>query len=96
MGTRCAAYRRRERCRGGPSLSGSPLYPIAFMSTQVSSVRFTMFANGEIMFDTIVQDQNMVRLPTGFKRDVYQFELVSNTEVYSVSIAQTVKELASL
>jgi len=77
-------------------LGGSPLYPIAFMSTQVSSVRFTMFANGEIVFDTIVQDQNMVRLPTGFKRDVYQFELVSNTEVYSVSVAQTGKELASL
>lgn len=77
-------------------LGGSPLYPIAFMSSSVSSVRFTMYANGEIVFDTMVQDQNMVRLPIGFKRDIYQFELVSNTEVYSVSIAQTGKELANL
>lgn len=77
-------------------LGGSPIYTIAHLITSISAVRFTMYADREIVFDTIVQNQNMVRLPTGFKRDVYQFELVSNTEVYSVSVAQTGKELASL
>jgi hypothetical protein len=77
-------------------LGGSPLYPIAQLTIQTSAVRFTMYANSEIVFDRIVTDQDMVRLPSGFKRDVYQFEMVSNTEVYSVSIAQTGKELASL
>lgn len=77
-------------------IGGSPLYMLNFMGIDVSAVRFTMYANGEIVFDTIVNAQEMVRLPTGFKRDVYQFEMVSNTEVFSASIAQTGKELASL
>lgn len=77
-------------------LGGSPLYPIAQLTVQLSVVRFTMYANREIVFDTIVQNQDMVRLPVGFKRDVYQFEMVSNTDVFSVSVAQTGKELASL
>lgn len=77
-------------------LGGSPLYSIAQLTVQLSVVRFTMYANREIVFDTIVQDQDMVRLPIGFKRDVYQFEMVSNTDVFSVSVAQTGKELASL
>jgi hypothetical protein len=77
-------------------LGGSPLYSIAQLTVQLSVVRFVMYANREIVFDTIVQNQDMVRLPVGFKRDVYQFEMVSNTDVYSVSVAQTGKELASL
>jgi hypothetical protein len=77
-------------------LGGSPLYPINFMLLQTSAVRFTMYANDEIVFDTIVTTQDMVRLPTGFKRDVYQFEMVSNTNVYSVSIAGTGKELGAI
>jgi hypothetical protein len=77
-------------------LGGSPLYSIAALTIQISLVRFTMYADGEVVFDRIVDNQNMVRLPVGFKRDVYQFEMVSNTEVFSVSIAQTGKELASL
>lgn len=77
-------------------LGGSPLYSIASLTIQLSVVRFTMYADQEVVFDTIVQDQDMVRLPVGFKRDVYQFEMVSNTDVFSVSVAQTGKELASL
>lgn len=77
-------------------LGGDGLYPIDFLSFSFSSVRFTMYANGEIVFDTMVQDEGMVRLPLGFKRDVYQFEMVSNTEVFSASIAETGKELATL
>ena len=77
-------------------LGGSPLHNIEALLLQLSAVRFTMYANGEIVFDSVVRTQNMVRLPTGFKRDVYQFEMVSNTEVYSASIAQTGKELASI
>ncbi len=77
-------------------LGGDGLYPLDFMSFQQSAVRFTMYADGEIVFDTMVFDEQMVRMPTGFKRDVYQFEMVSNTEVFSASIAQTGKELASI
>jgi hypothetical protein len=77
-------------------LGGSPIYSIAQLLTELSVVRFTMFADGEIVFDTIVQNQGIVRLPAGFKRDIYQFEMVSNSNVYSVAIASTGKELASV
>ncbi len=77
-------------------LGGSPLYPLNFMGLQISAVRFIMYADGEVVFDTIVSDQNMVRMPSGFKRDVYQFEMISNTNVFSASIASTGKELAKL
>lgn len=78
------------------SINGSLLYPIALLEAQPSTVRFIMYADGVKVFDTIVDDQDMVRLPAGFKRDVYQFELVSNTEVFSVSIAQSGRELAAI
>lgn len=78
------------------SINGSLLYPIALLEAQPSTVRFIMYADGVKVFDTIVDDQDMVRLPAGFKRDVYQFELVSNTEVFSVSIAQSGRELATI
>lgn len=77
-------------------LGGSPLYPLNMLALQTSAVRLTIFANKEIVFDHIVQNQDIVRLPAGFKRDVFQFEMVSNTEVYSMSIAQTGKELATI
>jgi hypothetical protein len=38
----------------------------------------------------------VIRLPTGFKSALWQFELVGNTTVYSVQIAETVKGLADI
>lgn len=77
-------------------IGGSLLYPINFMVSSISSVRFTMYADGEVVFDKIITDQNIIRLPAGFKKDIYQFEFVSNTDMYSFTIAETGKELATL
>lgn len=77
-------------------IGGDPLYPLEFMSLSVSAVRFIMYLEGEVVFDTMIRTQDIVRLPMGFKGDVYQFEMVSNTQVFSVSIAGTGKELAKL
>jgi hypothetical protein len=77
-------------------LGGSPIYSIAALLIELSVVRFIMYADGEKVFDRIVQNQRMVRLPAGFKRDVYQFEMVSNSNVFSVSVASTGKELAGI
>ncbi len=77
-------------------LGGDSLYPLNLMASQNSSVRFIAYANGEKVFDTVVYTENMVRMPVGFKRDVWQFELVGNTICYSVSIAETGKELANV
>lgn len=77
-------------------IGGSPLYPLNFMATQIPSVRFIAYANGEKVFDKVVTDENMVRMPVGFKRDIWQFELLGNTTCYSCAIAESGKELAKV
>jgi hypothetical protein len=74
-------------------IGGSPLYPIEFMSFQVPSVRFIAYANAKKVMDRIVRREDLIRMPAGFKADIWQFEMVSNTIVYSVQIAETGKEL---
>lgn len=74
-------------------LGGSSLYPINFMLLQGVGVRLIAYANKEKVFDTIATNEDMIRMPAGFKRDVWQFEFVGNTTCYSVSIAETGKEL---
>jgi hypothetical protein len=43
-----------------------------------------------------IEDEDIYRLPTGFTSDVWQFELVGNTDVYSVALAETAKELQNV
>ena len=76
-------------------LGASQLYNIAAMNAQISGVRVIVYANGETVLDTVVTDENMIHLPTGFKRDLWQFELVSNVDVYSMHVASTGRELAT-
>jgi hypothetical protein len=38
----------------------------------------------------------IIRLPAGFKHDVWQFEMVGNASVYSLTVAETGKELAAV
>lgn len=77
-------------------LGGSPLYPIGVQGLQASAVRFIVYANGEIVFDRVVTNEDMIRLPTGFKRDIWQFEMIGNTNVYSVQVAETGRELQTV
>lgn len=77
-------------------IAGSSLVPLEQLLISLSAVRFIAYADGVKIFDRIVTDQNMIRMPTGFKRDVWQFEMVSNANVYSLHIAQTGKELANV
>lgn len=74
-------------------LGGSPLYPINFMLLQIVGVRIIAYADGEKVFDTIATGQDMLRMPAGFKRDVWQFEFIGNTTCYSISVAETGREL---
>jgi hypothetical protein len=74
-------------------LGGGPLYPLNDLGLEQSGVRFIAYANDEKVFDKIIRNEQMVRLPAGFKKDIWQFEMISNTTVYSVSIAETGREL---
>lgn len=78
-------------------LGGSLLYPINQMLFQVPAVRFTVYCGKRgVILDTVINDERIVRLPAGFKSDLWQFELISNTIVYSVQIAETAKGLAAV
>jgi len=80
-------------------IGGSALFPLNDLALQDAAVRFIVYTNGPVgmvkVFDKVVSSEAIIRLPAGFKRDVWQFELVSNAHVYSVVIAETGKELAA-
>lgn len=75
-------------------LGGSLLYPITFMSFQNLSVRLIVHVRDKVVFDSIIQTEDVIRLPTGFKSDIWQFEMIGNTDVYSLQVAETPKQLA--
>ena len=77
-------------------LGGSLLYSVADQSQQAPTVRLIVYANGVKKFDRIIRDESMVRLPAGFKSDIWQFEMIGNTSVYSLQVAETGKELAKV
>lgn len=57
-------------------------------------VRFKAFANRQLVYDQEVpKNGRPVRLPSGFKSDIWQFEIRARAPVYSLHIASTVKEL---
>lgn len=78
-------------------LGGGPMYPLTAMSTQTAGVRFIAYTlQGSVrtkVFDRVVYNENIIRMPIGFKRDVWQFEVLANTHIYSVHIAENGKEL---
>lgn len=77
-------------------LGGSPLYPINSLQSQSIGVRFVVYCNGIKVSDQTVTDDRIRRLPSGFKHDIWQFEMYGNTIVYSVQVAETGKELAAV
>jgi hypothetical protein len=77
-------------------LGGDLLYPVQFMLFQDSTVRLIVYAEDQVILDTMVVTEKIIRLPTGFKSDLWQFELIGNTNVYSMQIAETAKGLAEV
>ena len=78
-------------------LGGDLLYPIQAMLFSGPSVRLTVYCGSRgVILDHVVNSERIIRVPAGFKSDLWQFEMVGNTNVYSVQIAETAKGLAQL
>lgn len=79
-------------------IGGSLLYPLNFMLFQESAVRIIVYRGRDaaVVLDTITNTERTIRLPTGFKDDLWQFELIGNTRVYSVQIAETARGLSEV
>lgn len=76
----------------GP-LGGSALYQLSPYLSQPSVTRFRAYAGGQLVYDVLLEDEDIMRMPVGFKRDVWQFEIFSNSNVYSLQVAETGKGL---
>lgn len=82
-------------------LGGSLLYNINYLLQVPFSVRFIVYIRDKGRFnrkivDTVVTEEKVLRLPTGFKSDLWQFEMQGNTNVYSLQVAETPAGLAGI
>lgn len=79
-------------------LGGSPLYPIVIAQSVEYAVQIRLWArlpgsSRELVYTQTVTDEGVYRLPEGFKSETWQVELVGNTDVYSIALADTPKAL---
>lgn len=57
-------------------------------------VRFRVYCNRQLRYDQVVpKNGRPVRLPSGFKGDIWQFEILCRAPVYVMHVASTAKEL---
>lgn len=79
-------------------LGGSLLYPEAVLSFTTLAMRLIVKAGADktVRFDKVIYDDTIVRLPTGFKSDLWQFDLYGNTNLYSVQIGTTPRALKQI
>lgn len=82
-------------------LGGSLLYDLSFLQLVTASVRLRIYIQPDsevesVIFDKQIFDESIIRLPTGFKSDLWAFELIGNTNVYSMQVAETPNELAEI
>jgi len=77
-------------------MGGGPLYNIAELESQEIGVRLVVYCNGVVVSDQTVTDDTIRRLPAGFKHDIWQFEMFGNTNMYSLQVAETGKELMAV
>jgi len=57
-------------------------------------VRFKVYADRRLIYDQPVPaNGKALRLPSGYKADIWQFELRGRAPIYSLHVASTMKEL---
>lgn len=60
-------------------------------------VHLRVYTDGVLRFDEdVTHTTNHIRLPSGFKSDVWQFEIETNTRVHRLDVANTFTELRSV
>lgn len=79
-------------------IGGSPLFPLAQYTTGLAAIQVNVFARNKNSqwlnrYSRSITTEGTYRLPAGFKSDAWQISLIGNTNVYSVTLAETPKEL---
>lgn len=75
------------------AFNGSDLKNISEFQVTVASTHVTVWADGREIWCQPVLKNTVFRLPTGFKAHTYEVQVTANTDVYSIALAETPKEL---
>ena len=62
--------------------------------TKNGKCEVTVFASGELIWQSVVEDGVVYRLPSGFKSERWQFVVTTAVPVFNLQVAETSKELA--
>lgn len=74
-------------------VGGSPLFDVFQPG---DGVRVRVYNRREMVFSALINDEDIVRLPSGFKSDVWQVEVVGNARLFAIHLAETGRELRSV
>lgn len=74
-------------------VGGSPLFDLFVPG---DGVRLRVYNRQELVYSALINDEEMVRLPSGFKSDVWQVEVVGNARLFAIHMAETGKELKNV
>ena len=81
-------------------VGGSPLFPLNALLSVTPTVTVNVLARDlgskwNTVYSFPITTEQTFRLPTGFKSDGWQVELIGNSAIYSFTMAETAKELQS-
>ncbi|RKX47803.1 MAG: hypothetical protein DRP64_00105 [Verrucomicrobia bacterium] len=79
----------------------SPLYATWIYGTDgggtvIDNLTFNMYADNELVHSVVITDEDMYRLPDGYKSKMWHFEFLGNVNLKSFKVAETGKELGKL
>jgi len=78
------------------AFNGSDLLNIAAFQAAVAYATVIVWADHREVYRHAVERDKIFRLPTGFKAHTYEIGIASNTDVYSVAMAEVPKELRTV
>jgi hypothetical protein len=72
-------------------LGGEPLYDFG-RDEELFNVRFTLYADGDIIYSKIITDEKTHKLPAGNKYTRFYLEVAGSAEVQRIIVAETARE----
>jgi hypothetical protein len=74
---------------GGGMFNGDPYLEQQFDTITPPTVQFRLWANKELVFETILTDGSIFRMPTGYRTDTYEVAVTGPVRVRAIHLAET-------
>ena len=75
---------------------GSPLWDINYLTFLATWIKVRVFANDEKVFEHTLEDNQLYRLPSGYKATRWEIEIEGNAFVKNFKMAETAKGLMAI